>query len=519
MRLLQSGGSILGDIMPPAEKLFGYAQDGPAPQAVTAEGVAAEIMTPSRRTGFSTINGTTTAGRRQILELYNRSLPFRRVVETHARDFAGVDWKLFALRMKPSKRLGKAMREIGEGYVIAAYKKLQRASGAASRVAAWKAIDASDTVERDEVVNHPMLDIARGNFSGDPDVTALPILHGAPASAMWAVYQVVLGEVFELLIPNELGLPGGVLMIPPHWVTETPSWDQQFYSVQIPGGGYWRVPAELMMYERQANAVDPHGRGIGAGVMVAPELELDKAAANALRTYFEGDMRPGVLLIGPGMSTAERRDALHRDWGQRLQGEHNRWKGIHGIEGNASMVSAQVLDQDFAGARMAEFRDHEWRIIRAALPGIPAEVLGELGDSNRATSYMANVIYHERCLMPRAESRRREVQGLAPRYNSPAPLVLEAVLPELVDEESRQAYAALAPWAIPVAEHARRQGFVAPEGLDKIYGVPAGIAFRTEEQMRKPPEPLAPVAAPGGPADEFMDDDDPAEEPEENGDE
>lgn len=511
MRLLQDGGSILGDITPPAEKLFGYAQGGQLEQAITPQGVSAEIMTPSRRTGFTAANGSTLAGRRQILELYNRSLPFRRVVEPVSRDHAAVDWKLFAIRVKPSKRQGKAMQEIAGSHARAAYKALQRATGA-GRVAAWKAIDASDTVERTEVVDHPMLDIARGNFSGDPDVTSLPILHGAAEAAMWATYQIVLGEVFELLIPNPAGVPGGVLMIPPHWVQELPAATDPFYRVQIPGGGHWRVPAELVLYERQANAVDPHGRGIGAGVMVAPELELDKAAANALRTYFEGDMRPGVLLIGPGMSTAERRDALSRDWGQRLAGEHNRWKGIHGIEGNAGMVSAQVLDQDFAGSRMAEFRDHEWRIIRAALPGVPAEILGELSNSNRATSYMANVIYHERCLMPRAELRRRQVQALAPRYNSPAPLVLEAVLPPVVDEEARMKYAELAPYAVSLAEHARRQGAEIVPGTEKIYAVPAGLALRTEAQMLKPPDPLALPAAPGGPADEFMDEPDPTED-------
>lgn len=516
MRLLGDGGSILGDIMPAPEKLFGYGEpDLPQQrQQVTPEGVTADIITPSRRTGFSTLSGTTSAGRRQILELYNLSLPFRRVVETVARDYSAFDWKLYAIRVKPSKRMGKATLDIAKSHVRAAYKRVNRIPSH-ERALAWKAIDDSDMVERTEILDHPLLDIARANFSGDPDVTSLPILHGAPAAAMWAVYRIVLGEVFELLIPNPAGLPGGVLMLPPHWVAELPAFSDPFYRVQIPGGAHWRVPAELMTYERQANAVDPHGRGIGAGVMVAPELELDQAAAGALRTYFEGDMMPRVLLIGHGMGAAERRDALYRDWAERLQGAHNRWKGIHAIDA-ASTAAATVLDQDFSGARMSEFRGKEHDIIRLAVPGVPAEVLGEMANSNRATSYNAQVIYRERGLMPLGEARRRQCQGIAPRYNSPAPLVLECHLPELIDEEARQAAAALAPWAIPVAEHARRQGVEAPEGLKKIYAVPAGITFRTEAQMAKPPEPLAPVAEPGGPADEFMNDEEPPEDETEN---
>jgi hypothetical protein len=520
MRLLQSDGSVLGDILP--EKLFGYGGElpgSPAPQTVSAESVTYEILTPGRRTGTNWGSGTTVASRRQIIELYNRSLPFRRVVQAVSTDHAAVDWKLYAIRVKPSKRLGKAMLDIGRSHVRAAQKALSYAPSEKARAAQWKSIDASDTVERTEILDHPMLDIARGMFSGDPDLTRLPILNGAPAVAMWAVYHIVIGETFELLIPNKAGVPGGVLALAPHWIQELPAAADQFYRVQIPGGSHWRVPAELMTYGRQADPMDPHGRGLGAGLMVAPELELDREAANAIRLFFAQGMLPQVLLTGPGVAkSVEMRESLYEDWGKRMAGEHNRWKGLHGINTAAGGVNVTTLDQDFQGARMAELRTQEWQLIRAAIPGVPAEILGELGDSNRATSYNARIIYRERCQMPLAESRRRQVQELAPMYNSAAPLVLEAIIPEPVDEEARQVYAALAPWAVPIAEHARRQGAQVVEGTEKIYVVPAGLALRTEEQMLKPPEPLAPVEAPGGPADAFMDEP-PEAEAEENGDE
>lgn len=499
-------------IAAPAEKVFG--NDGSGPQ-VSPRAIAAELITLSRRTGFTWGQGSSTASRRQLVELYNRSLPFRRVAQTVAQKFAEVDWELFALRIKPSKRQGKQLRELAQGHVLGAYKALRRAPTRESRAHIWKRVDASDSVERTEIMNHPLLDIARGMFSGDPDITSLPILNGAPASAMWCTYDIVLGEAFELLVPNATGVPGGVLMIPPHWVQELPAAEDRFYRVQVPGGGHWRVPAELMLYHRQADALDPHGRGIGTGAMVAPELELDWQAAAALKTYFEGDMRPGVLLYGPGQARlGEQTERLYREFAEALRGPHNRWKGIHSI---STMDGAQALplDQDFSGARMSEFRGAEWDMIRGAIPGVPAEVLGELSNSNRATSYMAKSIFRDMAIMPRAEARRRVVMELVPRYRSPAPLVLEAYYPEPIDEEARQKYAELAPWAIPVAEHARRQGGEVIEGLGKIYAVPAGVAFRTEAEMLKPPDPLAAIPVPGGPADEFMDDEEPDDEPDE----
>ena len=354
-------------------------------------------------------------------------------------------------------------------------------------------------------------------FVDDDEIGRLQILHGAPALAMWATYRIVLGESFELLIPNAGGVPGGVLCVPPHWIHELPAWGDQFYRAQVPGGGYWRIPAELMLYERTADVVDPHGRGIGTAVSVVDELELDRSAARAMRTFFANDMRPQLVIVGPIGATQEKKDAFLDDWGRRLQGEHNRFKPhvINAATGdNAPIV--QQLDVDFSGVRMAELRDQEHEIIRGVLPGVSAEILGDMDNSNRASSLIAKRIYLDGVMEPLAGARRSQLMELAPLYKSPAPLYLDFFLPEAIDEEQRLEHAKIAPWAVSVAEHAKAQGVEAVPGLEKIYAIPAGMVFRTEAQMLKPPDPLAAVPEPGGPADAFVEDEEETEEDEED---
>jgi hypothetical protein len=493
----------------PAEKAEGLSGPNPSPSAVTGPAVAQEIITPSRRTGISSISGTSLASRRQLLELYTRSHAMRRVVGKVAQDFASIEWHLYAIRTK-RKPAGKAMADIARGHARAARKALKAARTSTEKGNIYKAIDASGQIERVEILDHPLLDIARGVFADDDEVGRLQILHGAPALAMWATYRIVLGEAFELLIPNgDGGVPGGVLCIPPHWIHELPAFGDRYFRAQIPGGGFWRIPAELMLYERTADVVDPHGRGTGAAVGVVDELELDRAAARAMRTFFSNDMRPQLVIVGPVGATPEKKDAFLDDWGRRLQGEHNRVKPhVINAPGGANAPSVHQLDVDFSGMRMAELRDQEHEIIRGIVPGVSGAVLGDFEDVNRATAFMSKKLYNDGTLEPLAGARRKQLMELASLYKSPAPLYLDYFLPEAIDEEARLERAKLAPWAVSIAEHAKAQGVEAVPGLEKIYMVPAGMSIKTEEQLLNPPKPLAPVAEPGGPADAFADDED-----------
>ena len=337
------------------------------------------------------------------LKYYRYSPPFRKVVRRVAQACAGASWTVNAFK-------GSRENAFLRSYDAAGEDRAMRAVVLAEARAAGQLVPVRD---------HPALSVIR---EGCP----VPGLVGHLTDKVTEICLLAAGEAFWVLQPNEKGAPSASSILPPHWVTETPSIGRPFFHVEVPGGGGWDLPAAWVLWFRDADPWDPYGRGVGDGAALAEEIETDENAARQIRLFFHQGMKPEVLLMGPGLADQEQQK-IGREWVDKLRGLWKRWQ-FHMVDAPAG-AQVHQLSQDFDGEKLVKLRRWDSDIIRETI-GVNPEVVGEIVGSNRATSLVARINFRENVVTPRLDYRRAVYQyQLLPLYDSPRPLVVELGAP------------------------------------------------------------------------------------------
>jgi len=380
------------------------------------------------------------------LKYYRYSPPFRKVVRRVAQATTGVQWTISAFK-------GSKQNSFARDYAVGD-PDIRKMVAREARVAGQLV----------PVSEHPALSVIR---EGCP----VPGLVGHLTEKLTETCLIAAGEAFWVLQPNDAGVPAHAWIIPPHWVFETPSAGRPFYHLQVPGGGGgWDLPAEWVVWFRDADPWDPYGRGVGDAASLAEEIETDEDAARQIRLFFHQGMKPEVLLMGPGL-TDNRKERIEREWVDKLRGLWKRWQ-FHMIDAPAGAQMHQ-LSQDFDGEKLVKLRRWDSDIIRETI-GVNPEVVGEIVGSNRATSLVARINFRENVVIPRLEYRRAVYQfQLLPLYKSPRPLVIDYALPPLEDTDREIAYAEHSPWAASWGDQVTRQGLEPAPELADLYMIPA----------------------------------------------
>lgn len=403
-------------------------------------GVLSGILSPTRA-----LMGRKLRDQSEHLKYYRLSPPFRKVTHRVGQSVAGALWTMNAFK---GSRQSSLARDFASGSPEVRAMVLKEAKKARQLV---------------PVLDHPALNVIR---EGCP----VPGLVGHMTDKLTEICLIAAGECFWVLEPNSDNVPNRAWLIPPHWVYETPCAGRPTYHVQVPAGGSWDLPAEWVLWFRDADPFDPYGRGVGYGAALAEEIETDENAARQIRLFFHQGMKPETLLIGPGL-TDGRQEKIGREWVDKLRGLYKRWQ-FHMIDAPTGATVHQ-LSQDFDGEGLTKLRRWDSDVIRETL-GVNPEVVGEIVGSNRATSLVARINFRENVVGPRLDYRRAVYQyQLLPLYQSPRPLVIDWELPPVEDTDREIEYAKASPWAESWADQIRRQGGEPPDGLEDLFVIPA----------------------------------------------
>lgn len=394
----------------------------------------------------------TQRGTEEMLRAYSRMPWLRAVVHRVSEDVSSVGWNV--LRVRNAR--GKVVRD----------RKAQRGLGPKDRVPYLKQLAEDGDLEIIE--EHPFRELME---RADPAATG-KLITGKMRRKLLSEHIDLAGDGFWLLERNEAGVPHMAWPLPPHWVTRLPTPDQLTFEVRF---NAWtgEIPVTEVYWVSDADPHNPYGRGRGTAQAVADELETDEQASKMASQRFRNSGRPDFLasygpVRGSNGSAPNRREMkrIEHSWRHRHGGF---WRAFKPQFTNRE-VKLHELNQDFEQLQLTELRAFERDVIRQTF-GVPAEIIGELGDSNRATSFNARMIYAENVLLSRLELFRDTLQDLAEReYDDRIIIQYDSPLPD--DQEFQKEIAEAAPWAFQVDEIRELAGRAPLEEGGDVHMVP-----------------------------------------------
>jgi hypothetical protein len=429
----------------------------------------------SARQSWGILSGTTppsgyapTRGTRETLEGYSTSPWLRAVGSKVASSFASTEWRIMVPRKKGN---GKAVLR----------KHISRASkGDRSRL--LKRLEADGELE--VLDNHPFLDLiydANGFMTGEAmrNVTMLHID--------------MVGEAFWLKERNGVGAPVGVWPIPPHWVTQTPSPTHPFYQVSF-GSWQGQIPEAEILWFKQIDPLNPYGRGTGVARSLADELDTDEYAAKTGKAAFFNQARPDFVVFPKARTgefdasaTVSQVNRLEQDWTNHTQGFWRRFKPYF----MSREVGIHEFKQDFQSVQLLDIRKYEAETI-VRVWGVPPEIFGMLGSTDRRSLGLARSVFAEQVLIPRLEFVRGVLQErLLPEFDER--LIVDYVSPVPEDQEFKLEVAKANPAALSIDEWRELGGLPEKEdGSGEVHAVPFNVSL----QELDTPLPQRPSAAP-----------------------
>lgn len=383
---------------------------------------------------------------REFLKAYSDMPWLRAVLSRVSYDVASVDWHLYVARNAAGKALVR--------------RDIQGAPKKARRKLLGKMMSDGDV---EQIEEHPMLDLLHKSN---------PLHSGVQARRLTQIHVDCVGEGFQMIERNRLGVPFRLWPIPPTWVRSTPTPKTPGFEMSFRG---WQgvVPASEVIWYLDPDPANPYGRGSGTARALADELEIDEYAARTVKSHFFNSAKPDLLIYPKGDATMAGSDArrLEEKWNR-----HNRgfWRNFRTFFLKRA-VEVKQIDTSFKSAQLMDIRQHERDAIMQVF-GVSPEVLGIIRPgSARATVTMADVIYAKRVVMPRLEFTRSVMQmRLAPQYD-PA-LILDYESPEVDDIEQQLAAAKGATWALTQDEWREMSGHEAlPDDRGKVFLVPKSM--------------------------------------------
>jgi hypothetical protein len=273
--------------------------------------------------------------------------------------------------------------------------------------------------------------------------SGVPGLDGVQCRMLENTFLELVGESFALLERNQLGAPEARWPLPPHWLHDVPSPGASMFFVQPPGGTPFEVPRKNMLWHKDANPLNPYGRGTGIARSLADELNADEAAAKHTAASLTNRARPDIIVSGSKEVPLNKDDAkrLNEVWTQRFGGPENQGKPFV----SASPISVDTLTPTFKELELSKMREFERDIIIAVF-GVPPEVMGVLENSNRATIDAAWFLFAKGVLLPRLDARKAVYnEQLAPQYDER--LIIDYVDPVAENKEFKQIMFATRPSA------------------------------------------------------------------------
>ncbi|MCP4201791.1 MAG: phage portal protein [bacterium] len=332
-----------------------------------------------------------------------------------------------------------------------------------------------------EVVDHPVLDLLE-NFN--------PMMAGLAGRKLTQHHLDLVGEGFWVKERDGVGVVTGLWPIPPFWVRSTPTPNRPVFEIDH---STWQdtIPASEVVWFMDLDPHTPYQRGTGTACALGDELETDEYAAKHSKMEFYNRGIPETLVTAEGMDEGETR-RLETDWKQKNRGL---FKSLQVYFMNRK-IDVKQLGQSFKSLQLIQLREFERNMVIQVF-GVPPEVLGIIEKSNRATIDAADYLFSKWVLVPRLELQRAVMQEhLVKEFDER--LILDYESPIAEDEERKQKYAQIAPWALKVDEWRIRQGEdPLPDGEGQVHMVPQNLV--PTRSLAGAPPAQAPAATPGAP--------------------
>lgn len=433
------------------------------------------------------LRGPPKRGTRELIAAYNESPWLRAVVGRIARGVASAEWSVYVRAAEPMRgpRLGRIAPLYRHGIDRPVQDLVLTTGGAESRKRRRRELRAAGLLR--EIPDHPLLKmLARPS----------PELTGRASLEVTQKWIDVKGEAFWLITRDGLGMPTGYLPVPPHWVLQVPIPGRRTFRISS-GGMNLEIPEREVIWLREADPLNPWGRGTGVAEALADELETDEFAARYVKSWFFNSAMPSGIVAFEGAGEAPLKRAKE-EWEQQHRGIGN----AHRMHFASGKMNAVRLDSSFKDQQLSELRK-QMRDTIAQVFAVPPEVIGVIENSNRATIDASRFIYALGVEHPRIEFLRCELQHqLATQFGEELVLEAECSMPE--DAAHTLSVMSAQPAAFELnewREEAGREPVDAFEGIFPPLAAPGQVADNPGNADAPEPKP-SPVDPPTGDDDE-----------------
>lgn len=336
-------------------------------------------------------------GTSELIECYNQIPRFRGIMNRIATQVACTPWRAYSA---PKGLFGR--RQILDEMKAASKKPRDQ-----RRKIIKQLIDRKELVEYDQP--HPLTESLQRPTSE----------HTARERMILSqIWEDVAGEAFWMITRDRNRKPSLYWPIPPHWVTKVPGAERNSFEIQgatLTSGstGPLEVPKVDMIWFREANPLNPYGRGTGFGHALNDELDIEEYAAKTVASRFWNQAIPSMLIAIEGADPDELKRMQTR-WDQQHKGPHRAYRPFMTSSGN---IKIEKLESSFVDLQLVDQREFEARIICQTL-GIPPEILGMIEKANGDTADVADYFFAKYCLVPRLDKWEDMInQRIAPLFD------------------------------------------------------------------------------------------------------
>jgi len=251
------------------------------------------------------------------------------------------------------------------------------------------------------IENHVLLDLFN-NFNTE--------MVGLQARQLLQVYYDNLGEWILWVVKNKLDVPIALYPINPADVMVKGSENEKWQINTLTG--LQEIDNSDIIYCRDIDPEFPYGRGAGQGQAMSDEISIAEKINKLLGITFDNKAVPPFIINFEDAGDTEI-ELAQKKWLNKLKGVQNFAKPMF----TNSKIGVQKLGMTFEETKIIELRKAEEDMFRR-IWGIPAELLGDLGTSNRASSLNAYNIYADNVLSPNLDLFVQKMQvGLVEPYN------------------------------------------------------------------------------------------------------
>ena len=278
-----------------------------------------------------------------------------------------------------------------------------------------------DSKDNEKITEHELLDLLNkpnSEMIGMQFRKLTQVYYDNIGEWVWWLARDVRGNVIEIFPMN------------PADITVRGSKNEKWQFNNINGVQY--IDNKDIIYCRDINPAQPYGRGIGQGQATSDELSIAEKIMKLIGVTFDNKAVPPFIINFKGVSETEV-EAAQSKWLTKFKGIANYAKPMFT---NAD-IDIKKLAYNFEETKIVELGEMQRNQFRE-IWGIPKELIGDLGSSNKASSTNAWNIYAENVVIPNIDIFIQVVQySLIKEYNEKNNTNLELCYknPNKADEE------------------------------------------------------------------------------------